>query len=197
MCVVTIGTVLSDDDSESVSREASPCAESPRPVSLGSESPIESNMSLINCAPPLRNFTKVKSKQNGKCLCLFYVRKYFDICFVAFLYCLSIRQVTVATQTGHECPDLTFNQEKMTVDKHCYECKVRYRDPKPQDLVMYLHAWKYEVRIENILFRRLLLECYTPQLMQFEKILFFSSAGELFDATFPFLSPRRDKIVRN
>lgn len=35
----------------------------------------------------------------------------------------------------------------MTVDKHCYECKVRYRDPKPQDLVMYLHAWKYQVII--------------------------------------------------
>lgn len=33
------GNILSDDDSESVSREASPCSESPRPVSLGSESP--------------------------------------------------------------------------------------------------------------------------------------------------------------
>jgi hypothetical protein len=33
----------------------------------------------------------------------------------------------------------------MTTDKHCYECKVRYKDPKPQDLVMYLHAWKYKV----------------------------------------------------
>ena len=54
-------------------------------------------------------------------------------------------KVTVATQTGHEAPDLTFNPEKMTTDKHCYECKVRYRDPKPRDLVMYLHAWKYKV----------------------------------------------------
>lgn len=54
-------------------------------------------------------------------------------------------KVTVATQTGHEAPDLSFNPDKMTVDKHCYECKVRYRDPKPQDLVMYLHAWKYKV----------------------------------------------------
>jgi hypothetical protein len=54
-------------------------------------------------------------------------------------------QVTVATQTGHESPDLAFNPEKMTTDKHCYECKVRYKDPKPQDLVMYLHAWKYKV----------------------------------------------------
>lgn len=54
-------------------------------------------------------------------------------------------KVTVATQTGHEAPDFTFNPDKMTVDKHCYECKVRYRDPKPQDLIMYLHAWKYKV----------------------------------------------------
>lgn len=38
------GAVLSDDDSESVSREASPCSESPRPVSLGSESPVDNNI---------------------------------------------------------------------------------------------------------------------------------------------------------
>ncbi|CAH1175966.1 unnamed protein product [Phaedon cochleariae] len=54
------------------------------------------------------------------------------------------RPVTVATQTGHETPDLAFSAEKMTADEHCYECKVRYRDPKPQDLVMYLHAWTYK-----------------------------------------------------
>lgn len=56
----------------------------------------------------------------------------------------------MATQTGHEAPDMSFNQEKMTVDPHCYECKVRYRDPRPSDLVMYLHAWKY--RVSNLLF---------------------------------------------
>ncbi|XP_061394626.1 pseudouridylate synthase RPUSD2-like [Musca vetustissima] len=53
-------------------------------------------------------------------------------------------KVTVATQTDHESPDTSFNPEKMTLDKHCYECKVRYRDPKPKDLIMYLHAWKYK-----------------------------------------------------
>lgn len=37
---------LSDDDSESVSREASPCSESPRPVSVGSESPNENICSI-------------------------------------------------------------------------------------------------------------------------------------------------------
>ncbi|XP_058986593.1 pseudouridylate synthase RPUSD2 isoform X2 [Musca domestica] len=56
-------------------------------------------------------------------------------------------KVTVATQTDHESPDTTFNAEKVTLDKHCYECKVRYRDPKPKDLIMYLHAWKYKVNI--------------------------------------------------
>jgi len=34
--------------------------------------------------------------------------------------------------------------EKMTWDPNCYECKVRYRDPKSKDLVMYLHAWRYK-----------------------------------------------------
>jgi hypothetical protein len=60
-----------------------------------------------------------------------------------------MNKVTVATQTGQEAPDLVFNPDKMTTDKHCYECKVRYRDPKPRDLVMYLHAWKYKVSISQ------------------------------------------------
>jgi len=40
---------------------------------------------------------------------------------------------------------LAFNSALMTFDTHCYECKVRYRDPKPKDLVMYLHALSYKV----------------------------------------------------
>ncbi|XP_054290861.1 pseudouridylate synthase RPUSD2-like isoform X3 [Macrosteles quadrilineatus] len=52
-------------------------------------------------------------------------------------------KVTVATQTGQDAPDLSFHPDKLTSDPHCYECKVKYRDPKPRDLVMYLHAWKY------------------------------------------------------
>ena len=51
--------------------------------------------------------------------------------------------MTVGTQTGSEPPDSSFTNDKMTVDPHCYECKVKYRDPKPSDLVMYLHAWRY------------------------------------------------------
>ena len=43
--------------------------------------------------------------------------------------------------------DYNFKPHFMTVDPHCYECKVKYRDPKPRDLVMYLHALKYSVSI--------------------------------------------------
>lgn len=61
------GTVLSDDDSESVSREASPCSESPRPVSLGSESPNDSSIhtavmtstSMSACNVTMRDHAKV------------------------------------------------------------------------------------------------------------------------------------------
>ncbi|XP_011308018.1 RNA pseudouridylate synthase domain-containing protein 2 [Fopius arisanus] len=55
----------------------------------------------------------------------------------------SALKVTVGTQTGSEPPDTSFTNDKVTVDPHCYECKVKYRDPKPSDLVMYLHAWRY------------------------------------------------------
>ncbi|XP_023340108.1 RNA pseudouridylate synthase domain-containing protein 2 isoform X2 [Eurytemora carolleeae] len=37
-----------------------------------------------------------------------------------------------------------YSPDKMTWDPNCYECKVRYRDPKAKDLVMYLHAWTYK-----------------------------------------------------
>ena len=40
-----------------------------------------------------------------------------------------------------------FDQKKLTVDHHCYECKVKYRDPRPRDLVMFLHAWTYSVKL--------------------------------------------------
>lgn len=45
------------------------------------------------------------------------------------------------------CGPPGFRNELMTYDPHCYECKVRYRDPKPKDLVMYLHALTYKVSV--------------------------------------------------
>ncbi|KAG8238538.1 hypothetical protein J437_LFUL018352 [Ladona fulva] len=64
-------------------------------------------------------------------------------------------RVTVATQTAEEeevefetnfipKPLETFDPSLMSHDPNCHECKVSYRDPKPGDLVMYLHAWKYK-----------------------------------------------------
>ncbi|XP_036318482.1 RNA pseudouridylate synthase domain-containing protein 2-like [Rhagoletis pomonella] len=53
-------------------------------------------------------------------------------------------KVSVGTQTGHAPPDTVYNKTKLSFDKHCYECKVRFKDPKPKDLIMYLHAWKYK-----------------------------------------------------
>ena len=54
--------------------------------------------------------------------------------------------MTIATQTGIEEADKGFDIAKLSVDQHCYECKVKYRDPRPKDLVMFLHAWTYSVR---------------------------------------------------
>lgn len=59
---ISLGNPLSDDDSESVSREASPCSESPRPVSIGSESPNENictNSNQINNSSSNNSITKV------------------------------------------------------------------------------------------------------------------------------------------
>ena len=39
--------------------------------------------------------------------------------------------------------DGDFDTSKLSVDPHCQECKVQFRDPKPKDLVMFLHAWSY------------------------------------------------------
>ena len=54
-------------------------------------------------------------------------------------------KVTIATQTGIEEADKGFDVSKLSIDPHCYECKVKYRDPRPKDLVMFLHAWAYSV----------------------------------------------------
>ncbi|ELU10743.1 hypothetical protein CAPTEDRAFT_92693, partial [Capitella teleta] len=36
-----------------------------------------------------------------------------------------------------------FDESKMTHDDMCFECKNDFRDPDPEELVMYLHAYKY------------------------------------------------------
>lgn len=72
-CVLHLrsATVLSDDDSENVSREASPCSESPQPLSMGYESPLSNNVhssvmastSMSKCNATMVDHAKV-------CLCV-------------------------------------------------------------------------------------------------------------------------------
>jgi hypothetical protein len=58
----------------------------------------------------------------------------------------SAEKLSLPVQFG----EYRYSAERMTWDPNCYECKVRYRDPKPKDLVMYLHAWVYKVLISVI-----------------------------------------------
>ncbi|KAL4154447.1 hypothetical protein QTP88_000311 [Uroleucon formosanum] len=51
--------------------------------------------------------------------------------------------IDASVQTGIDVPDVEFDKKKLTLDAHCQECKIRYKDPKPTDLVMYLHALRY------------------------------------------------------
>ncbi|XP_037959336.1 RNA pseudouridylate synthase domain-containing protein 2-like [Teleopsis dalmanni] len=147
------GNLLSDE--ESISREASPCSESPRPnvtPSMSNESPIETNSA--ECGTTMVDASTGTCTTGNSSIGVggnMTVGAETLIINGTGLAATGIRanmkphvKVTVATQTGHESPDMAFNTDKMTSDKHCYECKVRYRDPKPKDLVMYLHAWKYK-----------------------------------------------------
>lgn len=47
------------------------------------------------------------------------------------------------TQTGMDGPDPRFDRAKWSVDPDCPDCRYRYKDPEPKDLVMYLHAYEY------------------------------------------------------
>ncbi|XP_002065047.2 RNA pseudouridylate synthase domain-containing protein 2 [Drosophila willistoni] len=57
---------------------------------------------------------------------------------------VNLPEQSVATQTGHDEPDCTFDVSKVTTDPDCHECKLNLRDPVEKDLIMYLHAWKYK-----------------------------------------------------
>jgi hypothetical protein len=41
---------------------------------------------------------------------------------------------------GEEGADVPEQEVKGKLENNCYECTVRYRDPQPDDLVMFLHA---------------------------------------------------------
>ena len=52
-------------------------------------------------------------------------------------------------QVDEPADSSSYNGAKLTHDEHCYECKVRFRDPKPKDLMMFLHAWRYKVLVDR------------------------------------------------
>ncbi|KAG6459203.1 RNA pseudouridylate synthase domain-containing protein 2 isoform X3 [Manduca sexta] len=135
-----------DCDTGPASRESSPRLESPAPgvtpssvmtptlpsPSSGAEAPVEVSTSPAPCtlapspvASPSLNDDSNDAKSD---------------------------KVTVATQTGCTPVATSSNaiaaavggNDALSSDPHCYECRVRYRDPRPRDLVMYLHAWKYK-----------------------------------------------------
>ncbi|CAG5048397.1 unnamed protein product [Parnassius apollo] len=137
-------------DTGPTSRESSPRLESPAPgltpssvmtptlpsPSSGAEAPMEAivNSATTPCtlAPsPATSPTPNEDSNDGKS-----------------------DKVTVATQTGcgagaREDSGAAVGgaggaSDALAADPHCYECRVRYRDPRPRDLVMYLHAWKYK-----------------------------------------------------
>ena len=55
-------------------------------------------------------------------------------------------QTTTSASSNQQEVELEkFDASKLSVDEHCQECKVKYKDPKPKDLVMFLHAYTYSV----------------------------------------------------
>ncbi|WAR12386.1 RUSD2-like protein [Mya arenaria] len=49
------------------------------------------------------------------------------------------------TTITHEKPARpVFERRKLTVDRHCDMCRKLYMDPKPQDLILFLHAVRYK-----------------------------------------------------
>lgn len=57
---------------------------------------------------------------------------------------------TSGSDAVHESNDAVMSKldpSKLTTDENCRECKLKYLDPRPENLVMYLHAFRYKVII--------------------------------------------------
>ncbi len=59
-----------------------------------------------------------------------------------------------ATFAASRPENSTFDPAKLTYDEECCECKTSYVDPKPENLVMFLHAYKYKVSSWEIHYTR-------------------------------------------
>ncbi|XP_063529039.1 pseudouridylate synthase RPUSD2-like isoform X2 [Cydia strobilella] len=134
--------VEDDCDTGPTSRESSPRLESPAPgvtpstvmtptlpsPSSAAEAPLDASPAVCTLAPsPTPSAAMNDDSSDAKS-----------------------DKVTVATQTGcaatatSSVSSASGSTDALSADPHCYECRVRYRDPRPRDLVMYLHAWKYK-----------------------------------------------------
>lgn len=57
---------------------------------------------------------------------------------------------TSGSDAVHEPIDAAMSKldpSKLTTDENCRECKLKFQDPRPENLVMYLHAFRYKVII--------------------------------------------------
>jgi len=55
---------------------------------------------------------------------------------------------SLSTQDGHATKldmSCTFDASRMTYDIDCRDCQFPVRSPRPDELVMYLHAYRYQV----------------------------------------------------
>lgn len=66
--IISVGTMLSDDDLESMSREESPCSDSPRHVSLDVESSYENMGTSISLSSNNHISTNLATKSHSKVL---------------------------------------------------------------------------------------------------------------------------------
>jgi len=55
-----------------------------------------------------------------------------------------LMNITASTKFSEDVEDDPDDFDGNKGDPNCYECKVKYRDPAPKDLIMYLHALKYQ-----------------------------------------------------
>ncbi|KAK7081979.1 RNA pseudouridylate synthase domain containing protein 2 [Halocaridina rubra] len=137
------GRDKTDNDEEGGSQRNTPSPKEKSPV--GSDAPrVTSPPSLIASTgyPSLRPLNAHASDSHTSMVAVDVMSKNITVCNSGLVPSDNCA-VAASTQTSDGVRDYNYQARFMTVDEHCYECKVRYRDPKPKDLVMYLHALKY------------------------------------------------------
>ncbi|XP_047041429.1 RNA pseudouridylate synthase domain-containing protein 2-like isoform X1 [Helicoverpa zea] len=137
-----------DCDTGPASRESSPRLESPAPG-------VTPSSIMTPTLPSPSSGAEAPSEVNSPAPCTLAPSPVASPSFNDDSNDAKSDKVTVATQTGctpaassHASGLATSSasgsNDALSSDPHCYECRVRYRDPRPRDLVMYLHAWKYK-----------------------------------------------------